>query len=67
MEKKLLRVNEVADTLGICRSYVYRLIAEGTIESVNLVGGRCRRVPAAALDAFIEKQRADHGSLSATP
>ena len=48
----LLTPADVALKLRCSLSYAYRLIERGTLPSVRL--GRVRRVPAAALDAFVE-------------
>jgi excisionase family DNA binding protein len=47
------RINEAADSLGISRRAIYYLIARGKLKTV-MIGG-CRRVPASALDALVEK------------
>lgn len=56
----LLTVNEAALRLGIGRSLAYRLVMSGDIASIK-VGPRLRRVPATALDDYIdlERQRED--------
>lgn len=54
MEKLLLRASEVSEVLGIGRSLVYELIAQGRIPSVRL--GRTIRVPVRALDKWIRDQ-----------
>ncbi len=56
MDQLLLTVDEVCHRLRIGRSHAYAYLARGEIESVRL--GRSRRVPAAALDHFVEKLRA---------
>jgi excisionase family DNA binding protein len=53
-ERLLLRVEEVAETLGIGRSKTYELIAAGELPVVRL--GRCVRVPAAAVRHWVEAQ-----------
>ena len=55
--KLLLTIAEAAQLLGLGRSKVYELIASGAIESVRI--GRARRVPASALERFIEALRRD--------
>ncbi len=52
----LLTIVEAADVLGIGRSTMYELIRIGQVEVVHV--GRCARVPAAALDEFVERLRA---------
>lgn len=49
--KLLLTVEEVAERLGIGRSHAYGYVMRGEIASIKL--GRCRRVPLAALEAFV--------------
>jgi excisionase family DNA binding protein len=51
----LLTVPEAAATLRISRAQAYNLIARGELESVHI--GASRRVPAAALSAFVEQLR----------
>jgi len=53
----LLTVREVAERLGCGRTFVYELISSAELETVKL--GRLRRVPVAALDALVERLRAD--------
>lgn len=57
MKRLAYRVGEAADTLGISRSQAYRLIAEGRLPSIK-VGGSVR-VPARALEKWIEKEMKD--------
>ena len=52
MEKMLLKPSEVTKVLGIGRSLVYELIAQGQIPSVRL--GRCIRVSSASLEEWIK-------------
>ena len=52
MESLLLKVPEVARSLGISRAKVYELIAGGTLASVKIDG--CRRVRAADLRAYVD-------------
>jgi excisionase family DNA binding protein len=54
MERLLLKPSEAAEVLGIGRSLVYELIAQGVIPSVRL--GRCIRVPRASLEKWINSQ-----------
>jgi excisionase family DNA binding protein len=48
----LLKLSEVAQILGIGRSLVYELIAQGQIPYVRL--GRCIRVQRASLEEWIK-------------
>ena len=51
----LLRPEAVAERLSISRATVYQLIASGDLESIKL--GRSRRIPARALEEFVERRR----------
>ena len=51
--RKLFKVPEVAELLGLSRSLAYSLVMGGQIASVKI--GRARRIPGAAIDAFIER------------
>jgi excisionase family DNA binding protein len=51
VEQQLLTVPEVMAVLRLGRCTVYDLIRSGRLESVKV--GRSRRVPAAAVDAFV--------------
>lgn len=56
LSKSLLYKPEAAAAaLGIGRSKLFELIAAGHIETVQI--GRARRVPADALEAFIQRLR----------
>lgn len=48
---RLLTVPEAMAQLNVSRWTLYNLIRSGELESVTI--GRCRRIPAAALDDFI--------------
>ncbi|MGY0025108.1 excisionase family DNA-binding protein [Streptomyces sp. YJ-C3] len=52
----LLTVEEAARRLSIGRTYCFRLLAMGELDSVTL--GRARRVPADAVVEFAHKLRA---------
>lgn len=51
----LVRVEQAGEILGIGRSTVYELIAQGEIETVHI--GRCCRIPVAALDEYVRRLR----------
>lgn len=51
----LLSVVEAAQRLGIGRTLMYELLGTGQVESVHV--GRLHKIPADALDAFIDGQR----------
>ena len=55
MERLLLTPLETAQVMGIGRTKVYELMKDGSIESVHI--GECRRIPLAAVEAFIERLR----------
>jgi excisionase family DNA binding protein len=55
VEPLLLDVREAASVLGIGRSTLYELIADGEIEVVHI--GRPARVPVAALHEFVDRCR----------
>lgn len=59
----LLTVEESAERLGISRTYVYELLARGDVESVKI--GRARRVPAEALDDYVDRLRAQAAGQNA--
>ena len=49
----LLKPEEAADALGIARTRVYQLMRVGELRSVKI--GKLRRIPVAALQAYIEE------------
>jgi excisionase family DNA binding protein len=49
----LIAIPQVAETLGICRASVYRLIKAGQLPTV-VVGSRRRLVRSSDLSAFVE-------------
>lgn len=51
----LLTVSEAAQLLGIGRSLLYELLADGQVESIHV--GRLRRIPTDALADYIDRQR----------
>ncbi|HEX6817066.1 MAG TPA: helix-turn-helix domain-containing protein [Ktedonobacterales bacterium] len=57
--KLLLTVMETCERLGLNRSVVYPLIMRGHIASVKI--GKCRRIPAWALDAYVARLAAEQG------
>lgn len=54
MEKLVLNVKEVAEALGISRSYAYELMRNGTIPTVQL--GRKRIVSKEKLNEWINEK-----------
>lgn len=55
--RMLFTVDETAEALGISRSKVYALIAEGRLSAVAI--GKSRRVSAEAIEAFITSLSSD--------
>ncbi len=53
----LLTPEQAAAAIAIGRSKMYELLAEGVIESVRI--GSRRRIPASALEDFVERLRAE--------
>jgi excisionase family DNA binding protein len=51
----LYSVTEAASLLGVGRTYMFRLIATGEIESIKV--GRLRKIPRDALSQYIDRQR----------
>jgi excisionase family DNA binding protein len=61
MERLLLSPDEVAESLGVCRSRVYDLMRTRVLPSVKI--GRARRVPVSAVRAYVD-QLTDSSDLS---
>jgi excisionase family DNA binding protein len=57
---KFLRIPEAAARLGVGRTTLYRLIREGSIETVR-VGAKARRVPVDSLDRYADGLAREHG------
>jgi excisionase family DNA binding protein len=53
MERLLLSPDQVAESLGVCRSRVYDLMRTRVLPSVKI--GRSRRVPASAVRAYVDQ------------
>ncbi len=60
MDKLLLTPEEAAKALSISRSKLYELLATNQLESVRI--GASRRIPASALDQFVEQCRTTAGA-----
>jgi prophage regulatory protein len=56
MEKLLMKPMEVAQILGIGRSLVYEMLATKELPSIRI--GRCIRIPANALEKWIQDKQA---------
>lgn len=63
-EKALLRMEEVAEKLGISRARAYAMAAAGELPSVRI--GRSRRVPVRQLEVWIEERVLDAGRPTAS-
>ncbi len=61
-DRLLYRVEEVAEMLAIGRSKTYELIASGGLPVVHL--GRCVRVPADALQRWLDGQCAAESAIT---
>jgi excisionase family DNA binding protein len=48
-ERVLLRVSEAAEMIGVSRSKLYEMVAEGVLPAVRLQGNRLIRIPAEAV------------------
>jgi excisionase family DNA binding protein len=55
-EQRLLTATEVASRLGLARSRVHTLIAEGSLPTIRV--GKRARVPVAALEAWVKRNTA---------
>lgn len=63
MQPLLLRTSDAADMISVSRSYLYELIAKGTIPSIR-VGGAIR-VPISALKEWVDREVAARKETSA--
>jgi excisionase family DNA binding protein len=57
MSQLLYNPTEAAQALGTSRATIYLKIASGEIESVKI--GKLRRIPAAALTAYVQRLRTE--------
>lgn len=57
--KTMLTAEEAAEALSLGRTTVFGLIRSGELRSVKI--GRARRIPAAAIDAYVASLL-DHGT-----
>lgn len=53
----LLKPEEAAEALGIARTRVYQLLRAGELGSVKI--GKVRRIPVAALQAYVERLQSE--------
>jgi excisionase family DNA binding protein len=63
VEPLLVRVEEAARILSLSRSTIYEMMDRGDLQSVRC--GAARRIPVAALRAWVERQVA-HDSMIGT-
>ena len=61
--KLLLTADEAAEALSLSRSTVYVELAAGRLESISV--GRARRIPADAIDAWLQSKRHEAAEPSA--
>jgi excisionase family DNA binding protein len=59
MPQMLLRAEEAARALGIGRSKLYALVAAGELPVIRI--GRSTRIPAAALERWVEERTISRG------
>lgn len=57
VEKRLYRIEEIAEQLGVSRAYVYGLIAAGDLRATKL--GRATRIAPEDLEAFVQARRSE--------
>ena len=63
-DRLLLTVEEAAGLLGVGRTTVYQLVADGQLPAVRL--RRCRRIARHDLEAFVRALRSDQGQIDVT-
>lgn len=63
MDRLLLIPEDAAKIIGVGRTTLYELLRTGAIESVRI--GRARRIPADALDDYVNRLRADASGYEA--
>ena len=63
MERLLLTVEQVADTLAIKRTKVYELLSEGELPVIKI--GRATRIPASAVREWVVRRLAAGESATA--
>lgn len=60
MDQLLLTPEHAAELLAVGRTKIYELLRTGELESVRI--GAARRIPAAALTAYVEGLRRDEAA-----
>jgi excisionase family DNA binding protein len=63
--KLLYSVDEAAELLGIGRTYTFRLVAAGEIDSLKI--GKRRMIPGDALERYIERLRSQSAAIASSP
>lgn len=56
MTQLFATIEDAVESLRLSRTTIYRLMADGTLPSVKV--GRNRRIPVAALEAFVAESSA---------
>lgn len=56
---RLLTVEQFADRIAVSRATAYRLVGTGELRSLKV--GRCRRIPAEAVEEFVARLAAEQG------
>lgn len=56
MANLLLKPEAAAEELGVSRAQLFKMLARGEVESVNI--GRSRRIPFEALEDYVARLRA---------
>lgn len=60
VDRLLLTPEDAAELLAVGRTKIYELLRTGALESVRI--GAARRIPAAALTAYVERLRRDEAA-----
>lgn len=53
MQRKTLKVNEVAQSLGLSRTTIYKLISQGELQRIKL--GASTLIAAESVDALLQR------------
>ena len=53
-DRRLLSIAQAAVALGVSRTTIWRLLRDGRLPSVELRAGGSRRIPSAAVTAFVK-------------
>lgn len=56
MDRKAYKLNEVAQTLGLGRTTIYKLLREGELRKIKI--GATTLIPAESLDALLQRHAA---------